>query len=57
MCKSNQENGTQKNKESLPQTAEHVVKCGMIPGKKRVKRKLLTELYVNGNFTQDRRME
>ena len=29
-------------------------KCSMMPRKKRMKRKPSTELYVNGNFTEDR---
>ena len=29
-------------------------KCSIMPGKKKLKRKPLTELYVNGKFTEDR---
>ena len=34
--------------------AEHLVKCSLEPGKKKSKRKPLTELYVKGHFTEDR---
>ena len=34
--------------------AEHLVKCSLQPGKKKAKRKPLTELYVKGHFTEDR---
>ena len=33
---------------------EHLVKCSLMPGKRTVQRKLLSELYVNGNVTEDR---
>ena len=33
--------------------AEHLVNCCLEPGKKKAKRKPLTELYVKGNFTED----
>ena len=34
--------------------AEHLVKCSLEPGKKKAKRKPLTELYVKGHFIEDR---
>ena len=34
--------------------AEHLVKCSLVPGKKKAKRRPMTELYVNGPFTEDR---
>ena len=34
--------------------AEHLVKCSLAPGKGNVRRKPLSELKVNGNFTEDR---
>ena len=34
--------------------AEHLVRCSLEPGKKKTKRKPLTELYVKGHFTEDR---
>ena len=34
--------------------AEHLVKCSMEPGKKKTESKPLTELYVKGQFTEDR---
>ena len=33
---------------------EHLVRCSLEPGKKKAKRKPLTELYVKGHFTEDR---
>ena len=32
---------------------EHLVKCSLEPGKRKAKRKPLTELYAKGNFTED----
>ena len=46
-----QEKDTQETRKAR---ADHVVKCGMISGKKIVKRKPLTELCVPGKFTEDR---
>ena len=34
--------------------AEHLVRCSLEPGKKKEKRKPLTELYVKGFFTEER---
>ena len=34
--------------------AGHLVRCSLVPGKKKGKRKPLTELYVKGHFTEDR---
>ena len=34
--------------------AEHLIRCSLVPGKKKAKRKPLTELYVKGHFTEDR---
>ena len=37
--------------------AHHLLKCSMMPGRSSVKRKPLSELYVNGKFTgRQRRM-
>ena len=33
--------------------AEHLVRCSLVPGNRKAKRKPLTELYVKGNFTKD----
>ena len=33
---------------------EHLVKCCLAPGKRNARRKSLSELYVKGNFTEDR---
>ena len=41
-------------KQARKARADHAVKCSMVPGKKILKRKPLTELYVNGKFTEDR---
>ena len=41
-------------KQARKDRAEHHVRCCLEPGKKKARRKLLTELYVNGNFTEDR---
>ena len=41
-------------KQARKARADHAVKCSMMPGKKILKRKPLTELYVNGKFTEDR---
>ena len=35
-------------------SAEHLVRCSLEPGKKKAKRKPLTELYVSGHFAEDR---
>ena len=32
---------------------DHLVKCNLMPGNSRTKRKPLAELYVNGGFTED----
>ena len=32
----------------------HLLRCSLEPGKKKIKRSPLTVLYVNGNFTEDR---
>ena len=34
--------------------AEHLVKCSLAPGRRKVHRKPLSELCVNGNYTEDR---
>ena len=34
--------------------AEHLVKCSLEPRKEKSKRKPLTELYIEGYFTEDR---
>ena len=34
--------------------AEHLARCSLVPGKKKAKRKPLTELCVEGHFTEDR---
>ena len=34
--------------------AEHLIRCSLVPVKKKAKRKPLTELYVKGHFTEDR---
>ena len=41
-------------KQARKAKAEHLVKGCLEPGKKKVRRKLLTELYVKGSFTEDR---
>ena len=52
MHKSDQEESAQK--QARKARAEHLVKCRTAPGKKNVRRKPLSELYVNWNFTEDR---
>ena len=34
--------------------AEHLIRCNLVPVKKKANRKPLTELYVKGHFTEDR---
>ena len=41
-------------KQARKASAEHLVKCSLVPGKKKTKSKPLTELYVKGHFTEDR---
>ena len=41
-------------KQTTKARAEHLAKCSLEPGKKKAKRKPLTELYVKGHFTEDR---
>ena len=41
-------------KQARKARAEHLVKCCLEPGKKKAKRKPLTELYVKGHFAEDR---
>ena len=41
-------------KQARKARAEHLVKCSLEPGKKKTKRKPLTELYVKVYFTEDR---
>ena len=41
-------------KQARKARTNHLVKCSMMPGKKRLQRKPLTELYVNGKLTEDR---
>ena len=41
-------------KQARKARAEHLAKCSLEPGKKKAKRKPLTELYVKGHFTEDR---
>ena len=41
-------------KQARKARADHPVQCCLLPGKKIPKRKPLTELYVNGIFTEDR---
>ena len=41
-------------KQARKARAEHQVKCCLVPGKKKAKRKPLTKLYVKGHFTEDR---
>ena len=36
--------------------AEHLVRCSLVPGKSKAKRKTLTELYVREHFTEDSRL-
>ena len=45
--------GAQKTKRGKP---ERIVwfECSIMPGKRRIKRKALTELQVSGKFTEDR---
>ena len=40
-------------KQARKTRADHAVKCSMMLGKRKPKRKPLTELYVDGNFTED----
>ena len=42
------------NKQARKARAEHQVKCCLTPGERKVRGKPLSELYVNGNFTEDR---
>ena len=41
-------------KQARKARADHAVQCCLLPGKRIPKRKALTELYVNGIFTEDR---
>ena len=41
-------------KQARKARAEHLVKCCLEPGKKKVRRKPLTELYVKKSFTEER---
>ena len=41
-------------KQARKARAEHLVKCSLALGKRQVRRGPLSELYVNGNFTEDR---
>ena len=34
--------------------ADHLLECGMMPGRVKTERKPSSELYVNGKFTEDR---
>ena len=42
-------------KQARKARAEHLVRCSLEPGKKKAKRKPLTELYVEGHFIEDSR--
>ena len=53
MHKSGQEESAQKKKQAKKARAEQVVKCSLAPGKRKVRRKPLSELHVSGNFTGD----
>ena len=41
-------------KQARKARAEHLLKCCLESGKKKAKRKPLAELFVNGQFTEDR---
>ena len=41
-------------KQARKARAEHLGKCSLAPGKRKVRRKPLSELFVKGNFTEDR---
>ena len=40
-------------KQARKSKADHLVKCSMMPGRKKIKRKPLSELYFNGKFTEN----
>ena len=40
-------------KQARKARAEHLVKCCLAPGRRHVRRKPLSKLYVNWNFTED----
>ena len=41
-------------KQARKARAKHLVKCCLTPGKRKVRRKPLSEKYISGNFTEDR---
>ena len=43
-----------KKKQARKARADHLVKCSMMPGRRKMKSKPFSDLYVNGQFTEDR---
>ena len=41
-------------KEARKARADHLIKCCLVPVRRKTQRKPLSELYVNGKFTEDR---
>ena len=41
-------------KQARKAIADHLIKCSMMPGRRRMKSNALAELFVNGKFTEDR---
>ena len=49
-----QKSAQKKKKQARKARAQRLVKCCLAFGKKKASRKLLTEFYVDGHFTEDR---